>query len=525
MKKKLVAVSFVSCFMMLFFIVGLSLAQDQSPKYGGTFKMACDSDIPTLDTMISLQDVSCHVTTGVFENLVQMRTADGSIAPELADSWTVSKDGLKITFKLRRGVFFHNGNEFTSKDALASMERWVKYGARSGSFRSSVVRVAAPDKYTLEMYLNKMYPPILELIGYPCGGPIMIPAIIAQEADKEPIKPEQCIGTGPYKFKKWVQGEYVEFERWEKYLPRKEEPNGKAGKKTAYIDKLQFHVVTETAARYNGVRSGQFHYGSFLPQDLYKEASKDPNFRVVKEEPPVFCQIFLNTKEGPCANLELRQAIQAALNMDEILQAGFGDLAVAQGSLFAPSTNWYTKAGLHKYNQKNPKLSKELAKKAGYKGEKIRMLVGSTWPYYDLSQVVAKQLEDAGFNIEFKVFDWAGVVANRKDPKLWDAFVTGSSGENLNPMLCYWLNPDYPGWWDTPEKRAAISAFLGTLDYKAQLDAWGKLQEAVYSQVPFIKFGDYHRLHMATSEKYIKGLGTATHPNQDHVYAYDLWLP
>ena len=68
-------------------------------------------------------------------------------------------------------------------------------------------------------------------------------------------------------------------------------------------------------------------------------------------------------------------------------------------------------------------------------------------------------------------------------------------------------------------------AFLGTLDYKAQLDAWGKLQEAVYSQVPFIKFGDYHRLHMATSEKYIKGLGTATHPNQDHVYAYDLWLP
>ena len=516
----------IGVFLLVFcLLAGPGMAGSESPKYGGVFKLATHQDIPTLDCMMTSADVPYEVGGHIFETLVQYITADGQIAPELADSWTVSKDNLKFTFKIREGVKFHNGAELTSEDVLASVERWVKHGARGGIARPYIDRLSNPDKYTFEIYLNQPYAPLLSLLGFGNGGPVIIPAAKAREAGAEMLKPENYIGTGPYKFGKWVQGEYVSLDRWEGYVPRNEPPNGRAGKKIAYLDHAEFHIVKEDAARINGVSSGQYHYGTGLPADLFDSLAKDPKVRAIKLEPPYWCQIFFNTKEGLCANQALRQAILATLNMDEIMIAVFGDLSEVKGSIFPKSTPWYTTAGLDKYNQGNPKQGMQLAKKVGYKGEKIRMLVGNMWPMYDLSQVVAKQLKDAGFDVDFQVYDWGGVVANRRQPDKWEFFITSGSAVYYDPGISYWLSPTYPGWWNTQEKLAVLKDFVSTTDHKARLDAWSQFQELFYTQVPIIKFGDYYQLHMAASEDKIKNLGSKTHPIHTFIYAWNLWLP
>jgi len=518
------------CILGVFFLVfsllpDLAVASSESPKYGGIFKMATHQDIPTLDCMTTSTDVAYEVGGHIFETLVQYITADGNIAPELADSWTVSKDNLKFTFKIRQGVKFHNGAELTSEDVLASLERWLKHGARGGIASPYIDRLSTPDKYTFEMYLKQPYAPLFSLLGFGNGGPVIIPAAIARKAGAEMLKPENYIGTGPYKFGKWVQGEYVRLDRWKGYVPRNEPPNGRAGKKIAYFDHAEFHIVKEAAARINGVSSGQYHYGTGIQADLYGSLVKNPNVRVIKLEPAYWCQIFFNTKEGLCANQGLRQAILATLNMDEIMIAVFGDLGDVQGSIFPKSTPWFTTAGLDKYNQGNPKLGMELAKKAGYNGGKIRMLVGNTWPMYDLSQVVGKQLKDAGFNVDLQIYDWAGVVANRKEPDKWELFITSASAVYYDPGISYWLSPTMPGWWNTPEKLAVLKDFVSTTDYKARLNSWSRFQELFYTQVPIIKFGDYYVLHVAATENKIKNLGSKTHPIHTFNYAWNLWLP
>jgi peptide/nickel transport system substrate-binding protein len=525
-KKRMKAVLLTGFFLVLCsLVIDLSFARSQSPKYGGTFKVALDAELPTLDTMMTSTDHPYDVGGHVFENLIQYITADGKLAPELADSWTVSKDNLKFTFKLRQGVRFHNGSEMTSEDVLASVDRWLQYGARGGIARPYVDRLSNPDKYTFEIYLKEPYAPLLSLLGFGNGGPVILPGAIARAAGREMVAPDNYIGTGPYKFGKWVQGEYVRLDRWDKYVPRKEPANGRAGKKIAYFDTLEFHIVTEVAARVNGIKAGQYHYAFNLPTDLYQSLVKDPKIRIVKFEPTYWCGLNFNTKQGLCANQGLRQAILAVLNMEEILTAAFGDLGVAQGSIFPKSTPWYTNAGLNKYNQKNPKLGIQLAQKAGYKGEKIRMLVGNLWPAYELSQVIAKQLKDAGFNVDFQVYDWASVVANRKEPDKWEMFTTYASAVYYDPGISYWLSPTYPGWWDTPEKLAILKDFVSTTDYKTRLKNWSGFQEIFYTQVPIIKLGDYYTLHMAATEAYIKGLGTSTHPIHTFIYAWNLWLP
>jgi peptide/nickel transport system substrate-binding protein len=519
-------VCILGVFLLVFFLLaGPAVAGSDSPKHGGIFKMATHQDIPTLDCMMSSADVVYEAGGHIFETLVQYITADGKIAPELADRWTVSKDNLKFTFNIRQGVKFHNGAELTSEDVLASVERWFKNGARGGIARPYLDRLSTPNKYTFEIYLKQPYGPLLSLLGFGNGGPVIIPAKIAREAGAEMLKPENYIGTGPYKFGKWVQGEYVSLDRWEGYVPRNEPPNGRAGKKIAYFDRAEFHIVKEEAARTNGVSSGQYYYATGVQADQYDSLVKNPNIRAIKLEPPYWCQIFFNTKEGLCANQALRQAILATLNMDEIMVAVFGDLSEVQGSIFPKSTPWYTTAGLDKYNQKNPKLGRDLAKKAGYKGEKIRMLVGNMYPMYDLSQVAAKQLKDAGFNVDFQVYDWAGVVANRGQSNKWELFVTSGSAVYYDPGISYWLSPTYPGWWDSPEKLDVLKDFVSITDYKARLDAWSRFQEIFYTQVPIIKFGDYYQLHMAATENKIKNLGSKTHPIHTFVYAWNLWLP
>ena len=511
--------------LVVFLFAGPAMAGSESPKSGGVFKMATHQDIPTLDCMMTSADVAYEIGGHIFETLVQYITADGQIAPELADSWTVSKDNLKFTFNIRKGVKFHNGAELTSEDVLASVERWFKHGARGGIARPYLDKLSTPDKYTFIMQLNQPYAPLLSLLGFGNGGPVIIPAAIAREAGAEMLKPKNYIGTGIYKFGKWVQGEYISLDRWEGYVPRNEPPNGRAGKKVAYLERAEFHIVKENAARTNGVSSGQYHYATGAQADLFDSLVKDPSIRAIKLEPPYWCQIFFNTKEGLCANQGLRQAILATLDMDEILLSAFGDLCDVQGSIFPKSTPWYTTAGLDKYNQRNPKLGKDLAKKAGYKGEKIRMLVGNMFPMYELSQAVSQQLKDAGFNIDFQTYDWAGVVANRRQPSKWEFFVTAGSAVYYDPGISYWLSPTYPGWWNTPEKLAVLKDFVSTTVYKTRLEAWSRFQDVFYTQVPIIKFGDFYALHMAATEDKIKNLGSKTHPIHTFIYAWNLWLP
>jgi peptide/nickel transport system substrate-binding protein len=110
--------------------------------------------------------------------------------------------------------------------------------------------------------------------------------------------------------------------------------------------------------------------------------------------------------------------------------------------------------------------------------------------HYDVTLVLVKQLQDAGFNVDHQIFDWATLVSKRADPAQWDIFFT-HHGFVPDPVLYSFMSNAYPGWWATDAKAALSKAFVETMDFSARKVVWDKLQALIYEEVPVVKVGDY----------------------------------
>jgi peptide/nickel transport system substrate-binding protein len=210
-----------------------------------------------------------------------------------------------------------------------------------------------------------------------------------------------------------------------------------------------------------------------------------------------FPYLVLNTKEGVAANIGVRRAMQSAIGVGEMLAAGFGDTRFfsVEGNHFPKGSPFYSTAGTDVYNQRNAKKAKDEAEKAGYKGEPVRVLTSRQYDFhYNMALLMAEQLKRAGFKVELNVVDWATLVQRRNDSKLWDLYVT-HSGQFPEPMLSPpQLGEGAPGWWSSPAKQAALAAFNQETNPAKRGALWGKVQQVVYDEVPYINVGRFNGL-------------------------------
>jgi peptide/nickel transport system substrate-binding protein len=502
MKKALMAS--MAVFALLFFFIPFSSA---ATKGGGTLRYAVISEPPTLDQHVNSADVSTTIAQHVFEGLYTFNASYDPV-PMLVDKEEVKSNGLVVVLTLRQKVLFHNGKEMTSKDVVASLERWGKFGARGPVLFSHVDKVEATGKYTVQLKFKDAFAPWRALLAFISGGPVIYPSEVMENAAKTPIAETQYIGTGPYRFVERNAGRFILLERFNGYVPRGDAPSGYAGKRVALIEKLQFIPVPDVGTRVNGVKAGDYDYAETISGDLYDMLASDSSVVTLINEGVIMPLMFFNSSEGIFkGNWKLRQAVVASLDMTEALQTGVGpkNLWAADGSLMPKGTSWFTLVGAENHNKKNIEKAKSLAAAAGYKGEKFTFMVSSAYKlHYDIGQVFAKAMKDAGFNVDLQVYDWATLVSKRGDPKQWDLFFT-HHGFIPDPALFTFMSENYPGWWATPEKNKLAQAYTTAPNQKERIASWAQFQKLVYEQFPIIKVGDVYNFDL-TSPK-LKDLG------------------
>ena len=259
--------------------------------------------------------------------------------------------------------------------------------------------------------------------------------------------------------------------------------SGYGGKREALIAELRFVPVPNANTRVEGSLAGQYDYADLLPTEALSRLEQSGGKTVPLLTTSFgFPYLVFNTKEGVAANLGLRQALQTALGQGEMLAAGFGDTRffAVEGHHFPKGSPFYSTAGTDRYNQRDAGKSRAEADKAGYKGEPIRILTSRQYDFhYNMALMMAEQLKRAGFKPELNVVDWATLVQRRNDPKLWDIYVT-HSGQFPEPMLSPpQLGEGAPGWWSTPAKQAALSAFNREPDPAKRGALWSKVQQVV----------------------------------------------
>jgi peptide/nickel transport system substrate-binding protein len=480
-------------------LVSPTAANDQ-PRAGGIFRAAMIGEPPTLDLHTTTAVIVQQITWHIYETLFTYDKQYNAV-PMLVDSHTTADGGRTHLFKLRRGVKFHNGKEMTSADVVASLKRWGRLATPGKAVWRNVEGVEARDPYTVAMLLKEPSGALLQALARPNNGAAIYPKDIVDAAGDAPVK--DYIGTGPYRFVEHKPDRHVRVARFKDYVARTDAANGPGGKRTAYLDEILFMPVPEVAVRLAGVETGEYHYAQQIKQDQFDRVKTLPGVVAGIIKPAGWTTAVFNHKQGAMTDKRLRQAFQAALDMEPIMAAGFGHKAfyrVDPSLMHVEQPQWYTKVGGELYNQKNPAKARALLKEAGYSGQPLRWMTTKEYPFMYSNAIVAKQqLEDAGFKIDLQVVDWATLVQRRNKPEVWDVFSTGITF-NPEPAFSTATICNWPGWWCHEDKEQWMEALARESDPRKRRAMWEKVQTLFYEDVGRVKFGDYFGLTAVRKE-------------------------
>lgn len=470
---------------------GSSTGDSEKASNGGTITVAYDADPPTLDWMSSDSSATTIVSYHIFEQLFTLDD-DLTVQPMLAEDYEISEDGKLYTINLRKDVKFHDGSIMNADDVIASLNRWGKISGIGMDVFSRVSEVKKVDEDTIEISLSEPYGPLLSTMANIQAAQAVIPTEIAEAAGEAPLEDNQLIGTGPFQFESWSRGDHITLKKFEDYVSRTEEDlGGLTGKKEALVDTLEFYVVSDAQVRIDGIRTGQYDYSIRIPQDLFEHLNSDSSLELYRNSPDSWLTLVPDKSEPPFDNVKLRQALNYALDREEIGLATYGhpDFYQVDGAVFFPEQgDLYTTEGTEPYSDYNLEKAKELMEEAGYNGEPLRIIGTNSYAdHYNSGQIELEQLKKVGFNVEIQTYEWATYLENVENPENFDLFVTGFPVANDVASLL-WTNSSFPGWWES-ERMAEINQEWMTSSHIPEVRdrLLVELNEVLYEEVPLVK--------------------------------------
>ncbi len=500
-------------------LLTFSAGPADAQKKGGVLRVGNLGEPPALDAHWTTASITETLTNHIYEGLYSL-DRENKPTPMLAESHTVSKDGLTYTFKLRSGVKFHNGKEMTSEDVVASLTRWGKQSIYGKALFAQVAELRALDPLTVQMQLKEKSAIVLISLAVPNNFGAIYPKEIAEKFAPE-VKATEYVGTGPFKLAEWKPDQYIRMVRFDEYKSRNEKPNGYGGGKTAWVDEIRWVPVPEVATRVAQVETGELDFGDDLNLDAYDRLKSNANARPIVSKPYYWLVAVFNKKEGLMTNQKLRQAWQAALDIEPIMKnvAGGKKEFYRMDSSLAPQeiTAWHTKISGLPWNERNRDKAKRLLQEAGYKKEPIRFMTTQEYKWmYDFALLSKQQLEDAGFNIDLQVVDWATLVKRRNNSKEYDVFTTGMAPSTTRPTTS--ISPQAAGVDDRRgHPQAAVGP--GARDRsKKRMALWEQQTRQFYEKVPVIRYGDLFGLRAARNT--LKGFNEST----ERIRFYNVWL-
>ena len=367
------------------------LSAAQGPQYGGRLVLGIRNDINGLNPFLRTTSTNVYVRQLVYETLLDF-DKNGKLMANLAESWTVSNDGKSYTFKLRRGVKFHDGKELTADDVKWSADYAMEpNNAATGlSMLKSVERVNVKDQLTVEFLLKHPHTGFLSLVATIRPFPIVPNRSLPTGKSDVPGFPP---GTGPFVFKDYKPAREIAFVRnrsyWRKGVP--------------YLDELVLKPVLEDQVRFTGVRAGDLDMIERTPYSfvakILKGEYRDLKIKVAKYAG--YRRLLFNVADSPFNDVRLRQAVRYAVDKKKYIEGAFWGLGEPADQLFPSGSEWRVKLPEIK---RDPSKVKALLKDAGIGAEWELELIGQKSEEEEL-QVLHQQLTTAGIKTKVAILE------------------------------------------------------------------------------------------------------------------------
>ncbi|HEX2910996.1 MAG TPA: ABC transporter substrate-binding protein [Chloroflexia bacterium] len=463
---------------------------NQAPaKRGGDLKIAIPQLPSALDPVISTLGTNWTVAANACEGLFALDD-NWNVQPMLVDSYTYDAATPSLTFKLRQGVKFQDDSTMTADDVVASLTRYSQSAGTGAILKSLMKDIKATDPNTVVLTLTQPTGTVPALLT-------MTPAVIMPKKNIEGVSAstpvQNLICTGPYKVTDFKPDQQAVLTRFDGYVSRTEPTSGSAGAKTAPADRIIFLPQAEPSTRRDSLLTGSVDVAAGLPFDFYDAIKSNSSVKplIIKDNQSL--TMVFNTKQGPTANVKLRQAIYYALDMDPIMLAAEGnpDFYSLDPSWYPfPGAAWHTNVGAENFGKANLDKAKQLLKESGYNGETLRWLTSKDYfnQWYLPAQTVQQQLEKIGIKIDLQALPAATVSQKRTDPANFEIF-SSFLPAYPDPTLIPYLQSTFPGFWSNQQKEDLVTKLRTESDQTKRVEIWKQIQTLLYQEFPYIKFG------------------------------------
>ena len=399
---------------------------DKPPAYGDILVRGDIGDASNLIPILASDSPSHSVASMVYNGLVKY-DKDMNIVGDLAESWDISENGLVITFKLRKGVRWHDGKPFTAADVLYTYQVTTDPKtptAYAGDFLK-VKKAEALDDYTFRVTYDKPFAPAL--ISW--SSAVLPRHLLAgKDITKSPLS-RHPVGTGAYKFKEWVAGQKIVLVSNEDYFEGR-----------PYIDGRITRIIPDTATMFLELRAQNIGMMGLTPLQYTRQTDNNlfkENFSKYRYLAFAYTYLGYNLKNPLFTDKRVRQAISYAVNKDEIVSG------VLLG-LGKPATGPY-KHGTWAFNDKvkiynyDPTKARDLMKQAGWTDtNKDGILEKDGRPFefeiltnqgnetrQKCAEIIQRQLKEIGITAKIRIVEWSAFVTDFINKRRFDAVILG----------------------------------------------------------------------------------------------------
>ena len=459
-------------------LAGMAAAQD--------IGVAMDQVFHTLDPQNSNYNADFSSMEGVFERLISFDENMG-LKPQLATEWSSNEDATQFTLKLREGVMFHDGTPFNAAAAKVNIERLADQSQNlaKNSLFGMVDSVEAPDDTTIVINLETPFGAMINTLAHPAVV-MHSPDSLADGADvsKNPV------GTGPFKFDKWVPGEELRVVRnddyWDSEWPK--------------VDSVTFYPVVENATRVSMMLSDEVQFIYALPAELAEKVESSDDYEVLRVEGLSVWTAAMNMNKEHFQDKRVRQAFNLVVDKQAFLQVVYSGNGSIPDSPLAPNTQFH--------ETQEPALATDVEKarslmeEAGYgDGFDVTIWAANSSTNVRMLQFLKQQLSQIKVNANIVPLEGATrsekLFGSNVDPKTeeydlslggWSPS-TGDADWHLRPVYATegFIPKMYNmSFYSNEIVDQAVKDALVTADPDARAEAYSRAQKQIWEDQPAI---------------------------------------
>ncbi|HZK09700.1 MAG TPA: ABC transporter substrate-binding protein [Clostridia bacterium] len=461
MKRKMCLITLV----VFALLVSSCSGPEQIETSDTVLRMAKSVDPDGLDPQRSVAESTFEVTSVLYDTLMEVEE-DGSLAPGIAKTYSLSEDSLSLSFVIKEGLRFHNDRVVDAQAVKDSFLRLQEEASPRGKDYANFIQINVLSEYEVEFVLQEPDSQALNLFAYPWA------AIVEASADNLRAKP---VGSGAYKLVEWIPQQHIYLEAFD------------GSYRDAKIPRVEVLMIPDTSAQITSIEKGELDFIEIYAENI--ESIDTDKVNLLRFPRNGIQLMAMNSANPYLAQKEVREAIAHGINIPDIKEAVWKGVGISIGSHYPPGVKGYLDlTGKYPYD---PARSEEILKDLDlYDKITLRMMLPKTYPeYVAVGQIIANQLEQVGFEVDQQIIEWASWLEDVYNNRDYDLTVVGHTGR-LEPyaLLAKYLSDGSENYFNykNPELDELLHQALDEQEADKRTQLYQEMQEILAEEIPAI---------------------------------------